>query len=185
MKKAIRSTLTAALVPLTVLSVGFSFTTAVTAKPKAKAVQPPRICTPESCTPYRAHYEKAISTGIISRPASTVDQYQALRLGDQAFHTGNLNEAALRYAQALVIISETEGHDKAVSFEQGLDTEFQQGWGETLRQSMPLLGKILPMNANPYDQNLPIVPPNPLQLNANPYGQNLPIVPPNPLQQGG
>jgi hypothetical protein len=150
MKASIRTTLTAALVPLTVLTVGLSVTNAATAAPTNPGAQAIRRCTSQTCTPYRANFEKAIAKGIIRRPSLVNDQYQAIELGDRAIQRGNLSEAACRYAQALVIISETQGNAKALAFERRLDAEFLEGRGKTLRQVMPAFGRVFPVNANPY-----------------------------------
>ena len=150
MKPSIRSTFTVALVPLTVLAVGFGITQAAAAAPTNPGTQAIKSCTRESCTPYRANYERAITRSIIRRPSLVTDQYQAIQLADQALQQGNLNEAACRYAQALVIISETQGNAKALAFERRLDAEFLEGRGKTLRQVMPTFGRVFPANGNPF-----------------------------------
>ncbi|MEW6497861.1 MAG: hypothetical protein AB1589_35980 [Cyanobacteriota bacterium] len=150
MKPLIRFTLASALVPITVLTVGLGTTRTATATPTNPGAQAIRSCTPQTCTPYRANYEKAIARGIIRRPSLVSDHYQAIQLGDQALQQSKPQEAASRYAQALVIISETQGNAKALAFERRLEAEFLEGQGKTLRQVMPLFGKIFPVNGNPY-----------------------------------
>jgi hypothetical protein len=151
MKLSIHSTFTIALVPLTVLAVGFGVTQVATAAPTNPGTQAIRSCSRETCTPYRANYERAITRNIIRRPSLVNDQYQAIQLADQALEKGKLNEAASRYAQALVIISETQGNAKALAFERRLDAEFLEGRGKTLRQVIPIFGKVFPVNGNPFN----------------------------------
>ena len=147
MKKTLLSILTISFIPLTVLTVGINLGKPATAVPSNQAV---RNCTPKTCTPYRANYERAIAKGIIRRPSLVAGHEQALKLGDQAISQGKFDEAARRYAQALVIISEDQGSTKALAFERSLDAQVLETKGKTLRQFLPLLERILPFNANPY-----------------------------------
>lgn len=107
-----------------------------------------RRCTPNSCTPYRANYERAIANGIIRRPSPVPDENQAIALADRAVESGNLNEAAIRLAQAIVIISEKQGNSNAVALERSLDSDIRTKKGQSLRQFMPLYGRIFPVQGN-------------------------------------
>lgn len=109
-------------------------------------------CTPQSCTPYRANYERAIANGIIRRPSGVPDESTAIKLADEAIAKGNKNEAAVRLAQALVIISENtpQGNANAQALERSLDTDVRARHKQSLRAYLPLFGRIFPANKSPY-----------------------------------
>ncbi len=109
-----------------------------------------RRCTPSTCTPYRANYEKAIANRTIARPSLVPNENQAISLADRAMAKGDRNEAARRLAQALVIISEEQGTDKAFALERALDSDMKQKRGQSLRAFLPLFGRIFPPNQDPY-----------------------------------
>lgn len=109
-----------------------------------------RRCTPSTCTPYRANYERAIANRTIARPSLVPDEKQAISLADRAMAKGDRNEAARRLAQALVIISETQGANKALALESALDSDMKQKHGQSLRAFLPLFGQIFPPNQDPY-----------------------------------
>jgi hypothetical protein len=152
MKITVKSTLTKIVMPLTVLIGGISLTQAGMAIPAAieNGLKQTRSCTPQTCTPYRANYERAIATGIIRRPSGVEDVETAISLADRAMSRGDRNEAALRLAQALVILSEKQGNSSAVAFERTLDADTKAKRGQNIRAFLPLFGRIFPTNQNPY-----------------------------------
>ncbi|MFB2893179.1 hypothetical protein ACE1CI_09730 [Aerosakkonemataceae cyanobacterium BLCC-F50] len=102
-------------------------------------------CTPQTCTPYRLNYERAIARGIIRRPPGVPDESVAIKLADEAIAKGNKNEAALRLAQALVIMSEKpQGTANAQALERSLDTDIRARHKQSLRAYLPLFGRIFP-----------------------------------------
>lgn len=103
-------------------------------------------CTPQTCTPYRLNYERAIARGIIRRPSGVPDESVAIKLADEAIAKGNKNEAALRLAQALVIISEKtpQGNANAIALERSLDQDVRARHKQSLRAYLPLFGRIFP-----------------------------------------
>lgn len=105
-------------------------------------------CTPQTCTPYRANYERAIAKGIISRPSTVPDESTAIQLADAAIAKGDKKEAALRLAQALVIISEKtpppQGTRNAQALERLLDKNVRAKHKKPLRSYLPLFGRIFP-----------------------------------------
>lgn len=161
MNKIISLALTVTLMPLTVLTAGLSLTQSVIAKPSSGTIaQLVRRCTPQTCTSYRASYEKAIGNGIINRPSSVENEDQAIALAYQALNQDNRNQAALRFAQALVIISENYSPTEALAREQKLDIAIKQQYGAGIRECLPLFATIFPSNtasppktATPYRAN--------------------------------
>ncbi|MFB2939215.1 hypothetical protein ACE1B6_28520 [Aerosakkonemataceae cyanobacterium BLCC-F154] len=109
-------------------------------------------CTPQTCTPYRLNYERAIANGIIRRPSGVATESEAIKLADEAIAKGNKNEAAIRLAQALVIISEKtpQGTANAQALERSLDEDVKARQKQSLRAYLPLFGRIFPVNKNPY-----------------------------------
>lgn len=142
MKQAIWSTLTAALVPL--LAVGISLPKPVTAKPVIQILATKQVggCTLQTCTSYRIYYERAIANGVINTPSWVTDEEQAIQLAYQAIEQGDRYEAAIRFAQALVLISESYGQMAALEFEKNLDSTFQEEKGQSLREFLPMFGRI-------------------------------------------
>lgn len=159
MKQAICSTLTAALVPLLVAEI--SLPQSVTAKPVVQipATKQVRGCTWQTCTSYRISYERAIAKGVMERPSWVADEEQAIQLAYQAIDQGARYEAAIRFAQALVLISENYDLAAALEFEQNLDTTLQKEKGQTLRKFLPMFERIFsqsispPQNRTPYRIN--------------------------------
>lgn len=159
MKQAIWSTLTAALVPL--LAVEISLPKPVTAKPVIQilATKQGGSCTLQTCTSYRIYYERAIAKGVINTPSWVTDEEQAIQLAYQAIEQGDRYEAAIRFAQALVLISESYGQTAALEFEKNLDTTFQEKKGQSLREFLPMFGRIFsqaissPQTRTPYRIN--------------------------------
>jgi NaMN:DMB phosphoribosyltransferase len=102
-------------------------------------------------TPYRANYERAIAKGIIRRPSGVPDESTAIKLADEAIAKGNKNEAAVRLAQALVIISERtpQGTANATALERSLDADVRARHKQSLRAYLPLFGRIFPVNKRP------------------------------------
>lgn len=149
MKKTLQPIVTGTLIPLAVLIAGISFPETAMAKPvNTTATKQVRRCTPQTCTPYRANYERAIARGIISRPSGVEDVETAISLADRAMAKGDRNEAARRIAQALVILSETQGNQSALAFERTIDADVKAKKGQPLRTFLPLFGRIFP-NQNP------------------------------------
>ena len=146
MKTTIRSILTVTLTPLTVLVAGISIPNPVIAKPAVQIFATKQVerCTPQTCTFYRASYERAIANRIINRPSSVGDEEVAIQLGYDAIAQGDRYEAAIRFAQALVIISERYDSTTALNYERNLDTKLRQEQGQSLRQYLPMFGRILP-----------------------------------------
>jgi hypothetical protein len=149
MKITVNSTLTKIVISLTVLTGGICLTQVGMAIPAiAAAPKQTRNCTPQTCTPYRANYERAIARGIIRRPSGVEDVETAISLADRAMSRGDRNEAAVRLAQALVILSEKQGNSSAVAFERTLDADTKAKRGQTIRAFLPLFGRIFPTNQN-------------------------------------
>lgn len=103
-------------------------------------------CTPQTCTPYRLNYERAITRGIIRRPSGVPDESVAIKLADEAVAKGDKNEAAIRLAQALVIMSEKtpQGTTNAQALERSLDQDVRAKHKQSLRAYLPLFGRIFP-----------------------------------------
>ena len=153
MKKKLELLATGTLVPLTILIAGVSLTEVATAVPTVNANQP-RNCTPSTCTAYRANYERAIATRVITRPSLVADENLAIALADRAMAKGDRNEAARRLAQALVIVSESkkpgQGIAGALAIERSLDADMKNKRGQSLRVFLPLFDRIFPQNKDPY-----------------------------------
>lgn len=146
-----KSTKASTLILLTLLVAGISLTEAGMAIPtKYTATKQARSCTPRNCTPYRANFERAIANGIISRPARVPGVEQAIALADRAMTRGDRNEAALRLAQALVILSEEQGTESAIAYERTLEADMKAKKGQSLRTALPLFGRIFPQNRDPF-----------------------------------
>ena len=58
--------------------------------------------------------------------------------------------AALRLAQALVILSEEQGTESAIAYERTLEADMKAKKGQSLRTALPLFGRIFPQNRNPF-----------------------------------
>ncbi len=155
MKQAICSTVTAAIVPL--LLAGISLSKPVIAKPVLQKLTTKQVggCTRQTCTSYRINYERAIANGIINSPSWVADEEEAIQLGYQAIDRGDRDEAAIRFAQALVLISENYGSTRALEYEQYLDTTIQEKQGQTLREFLPLFGRIFYQEAFPPQTRTP------------------------------
>lgn len=151
MKKAICSTLSATIVPLTVLAAEINLPKPVAASPaiQTPATKQVRGCTPRTCTSYRINYERAIANGVINTPSWVADEEEAIQLAYQAIDRGERYEAAIRFAQALVLISENYNLTKALEFEQYLDNRSQEENGQTLREFLPIFGRIFPQSSSP------------------------------------
>ncbi len=79
-----------------------------------------------------------------------MDEQEATELAYQAIEKGDRYESAIRFAQALVIISETDGTTNALDFERRLDAYFLEQENQTLREFLPLFERILPLSGNLY-----------------------------------
>lgn len=151
MKKSSQLVLTKILIFLAIPLAGINFIDPATAKlTTSSAIKQIRRCTPTTCTPYRANYERAIANRIISRPSLVADENLAISLADRAISRGDRNEAARRLAQALVIISEKQGNAQALSVESALNADVKKKKGQTLRAFLPLFDRIFPTNRDPY-----------------------------------
>lgn len=120
--------------------------TAIAQTNSVKFTKQAKPCTPQTCTPYRLNYERAITRGIIRRPSGVADESEAIKLADEAIAKGNKNEAALRLAQALVIMSEKtpQGTANAQALERSLDQDVRARHKQSLRAYLPLFGRIFP-----------------------------------------
>jgi tetratricopeptide (TPR) repeat protein len=149
MKKTIQSILTVTLTPVTVLVAGISLTNPVLAKPAAQtpAIKQVERCTLKTCTFYRVDYERAIANGMIDRPSWVDDEELAIQLAYDAIDQGDRYEATIRFAQALVLMSEKHGSTKALDYEQYVDTKLQREQGQTLREYLPMFGRIFPQQS--------------------------------------
>ena len=146
-----KSTVRSLLIRITLLIAGISLTEVVMATPANNAAtKQARRCTPRTCTPYRANFERAIANGTIRRPERVPGVEQAIALADRAMTGGDRNEAALRLAQALVILSEEQGTESAIAYERTLEADMKAKKGQSLRTALPLFGRIFPQNSNPF-----------------------------------
>ncbi|HEY9710982.1 MAG TPA: hypothetical protein V6D48_22430, partial [Oculatellaceae cyanobacterium] len=75
---------------------------------------------------------------------------EATELAYQAMDQGDRYEAAIRFAQALLLLSEKDGTQEALAFEQRLDSYLLEQQNQTLREFLPLFGRIFPLNSNLY-----------------------------------
>ena len=155
MKQAICSTLTAAIVPL--LAAEISLPKPVTAKPVVQIPATKQVggCTRQTCTSYRFNFERAIANGLIDSPSWVADEEEAIQLGYQAIDRGDRYDAAIRFAQALVLISENYGSAKASEYEQYLDSTIQEKQGQTLREFLPVFGRIFYQETFPSQTRTP------------------------------
>ena len=147
---AMKTILRSPLILLTLLVAGISLTETGIAIPAPNAAKQTRRCTPRTCTPYRANFERAIANGTIRRPERVPGVEQAIALADRAMTGGDRNEAALRLAQALVILSEEQGTESAIAYERTLEADMKAKKGQSLRTALPLFGRIFPQNSNPF-----------------------------------
>lgn len=146
-----KSTLLKPLVLLTVLVAPISLTEAGIAIPALNsATKQTRRCTPRTCTPYRANFERAIANGTIGRPERVPGVESAIAQADRAMTRGDRDEAARRLAQALVILSEEQGTESAIAYERTLEADMKAKKGQPLRTALPLFGRIFPPNRNPF-----------------------------------
>ncbi|MBE9228228.1 hypothetical protein IQ264_22650 [Phormidium sp. LEGE 05292] len=147
MPKNTLTTLTKITVILATIATCTNFPQTTTAQTNSEQfTKQAKRCTPQTCTPYRLNYERAIARGIISRPSAVPDESAAIKLADEAIAKGNKNEAAIRLAQALVIMSEKtpQGTANAIALERSLDADVRARHKQSLRAYLPLFGRIFP-----------------------------------------
>lgn len=157
MKTTLQSTVTAMLVPVGVLMAGVYFTQAVMATPVVQLAGTKQE-NARTANSYKKNYERAIARGMINRPSRVDDELQAIDLANRALGLGDRYEAALRFAQALVIIEDKDGVKEASDFERRLNKRIQDLQGQTLRKYLPMFARIFPdnpasVNATPYRAN--------------------------------
>jgi len=92
---------------------------------------------------YEDNYERAIAERTIRRPSRVNDEEEAIDLAFEALERGRDNEAAVRFAQALVIVEKMNGTRDALNWERRLNNEIKQEWGLTLRD-LSLFRRIFP-----------------------------------------
>ncbi len=143
MKTKLQSTVTVILVPVGILMAGVNFTQAVMATPVIQGAATKQDSA-RTATSYRKNYESAIARGIINRPPAVEDENQAIDLANQALDKGDRYEAAIRFAQALVIVADKDGVTEALAFERRLNNRFQAERGQTLRKYLPMFARIFP-----------------------------------------
>lgn len=139
----LQSTVTALLVPVGILIAEINLTQAVMATPVVQTAATKQENSNNS-TSYRKNYESAIARGLINRPSVVEDENQAINLANQALDRGDRYNAAVRFAQALVIISEKDGVTEALAFERRLNNRFQAERGQTLRKYLPMFARVFP-----------------------------------------
>lgn len=93
---------------------------------------------------YRDSYERAINSRIIRRPSRVNHENRALQLAYNALERGRREEAALRFAQALVTIENKDGTRAAAFFERRLNRVLRAEWGDSLN-NLPLFNRIFPV----------------------------------------
>lgn len=93
---------------------------------------------------YRDSYERAINSRIIRRPSRVNHENRALQLAYNALERGRRDEAALRFAQALVTIENKDGTRAAAFFERRLNRVLRAEWGDSLN-NLPLFNRIFPV----------------------------------------
>ncbi|HEY9852908.1 MAG TPA: hypothetical protein V6D28_25770 [Leptolyngbyaceae cyanobacterium] len=91
---------------------------------------------------YQNSYERAIANRLIRRPSHVTDPDEAVELGLQALDRGRDNEAAVRFAQAIVMVEEINGSREATNFEQQLNEYLQKECGISLWDDIPLYRRI-------------------------------------------
>ena len=150
MDKLLKSTLAATLIPLVLM------TTGVNGAAKAIAISTVEIVTSKQIERgswriyenyYRDNYERAINRGIIRRPSRVQNENRSLELAYNALERGRREEAALRFAQALVSIEKKDGTRAAAFFEQRLNRVLRAEWGQTLN-NLSLFNRIFPNRSN-------------------------------------
>lgn len=150
MKKLLKSTLVATLIPIVLITTGVNLTS------KAIAIPTVQIVTTKQLERgsrriyenyYRDNYERAINRGIIRRPSRVNNENRALELAYNALERGRRDEAARRFAQALVTIEKKDGTRAAAFFEQRLNRVLRAEWGQTLN-NMPLFNRIFPIRSS-------------------------------------
>lgn len=147
MKTTLQSTVTAVLVSASVLIAGGNSIQAAIAMPVAQAAATKQESS-RTPTSYRKNYESAIARGIISRPSGVEDENRAIDLAYRALDQSDRDEAAIRLAQALVIVAEKDGVAEAIAFERRLNARFQEERGQPLRKYLPMFARIFPENNN-------------------------------------
>lgn len=90
---------------------------------------------------YEDNYERAIAERIIRKPSRVNDPDEAIDLALKALERGRDNEAAVRFAQALVTIEKMDGTRAALNFERRLNKDVEEEFDLTLRD-LPLFRRI-------------------------------------------
>ena len=80
---------------------------------------------------------------MIRRPSSVDDEDEAIDLAFEAVERGRDDQAAVRFAQALVMVENMNGTRAALNLERRLNNDIKQEWGLTLR-GLPLFRAIFP-----------------------------------------
>ncbi|MCL1467224.1 hypothetical protein [Argonema galeatum] len=92
---------------------------------------------------YEDNYERAIAERTIRRPSRVNDPDEAIHLALKALERGRDNEAAVRFAQALVTIEKMDGTRAALNFERRFNKDMEEELGLTLRD-LSLFRRIFP-----------------------------------------
>ncbi|MCL1475797.1 hypothetical protein [Argonema antarcticum] len=92
---------------------------------------------------YEDNYERAIAERTIRRPSRVNDPDEAIHLALKALERGRDNEAAVRFAQALVTIEKMDGTRAALNFERRLNKDVEEVFDLTLRD-LSLFRRIFP-----------------------------------------
>lgn len=94
---------------------------------------------------YRDNYQRAINRGTIRRPSS-VQESEAIQLAYEAITQGRRDEATSRVAQVLATLEQNNGNNAAANFEQRLNDFVEQQKGRSLREYLPVLNRIFPID---------------------------------------
>lgn len=100
---------------------------------------------------YQNNYERAIAHRLIRRPSNVNNPNDAVDLGFRLLDRGRDNEAAVRFAQAVVMVEKIDGSREATNFERELNDYLEEQWGMSLWDSIPLYTRIFPRHQNRYD----------------------------------
>jgi len=93
---------------------------------------------------YRNNWEKAIRSGVISRPSKVATPEASYRLFFIALRKGDDYNATRRLAQYLVIYAERYGVDAALEEESRIDGMMYDRFGVDIRGKYPLFDRIFP-----------------------------------------
>ena len=148
MQKTFKSTLTAILIPLTVIVSSINFIEVAIAKSTVRiAANKEHRRSPQRRYEnyYRDNYQNALNRRIIRRRCKVRNTEAAIDVAFSYLEQNRKTEAAICFAQALVTQEDWEGTQAAFDLQQRLDSEMEDITGRRLREYLPLFSNIFPI----------------------------------------